>query len=97
MWIRQELLVDVIVVRRLFNVKSKSDMTSKASLFKYKQFRSEISFCVSDGILRYALTYRDLTDIMAERGLPMAHTTIVAHGSHMEQVRFIEEIFGVAA
>jgi hypothetical protein len=33
-------------------------------------------FCVCAGILRYSLSYRDLDEIMAERGLSVEHVTI---------------------
>ena len=52
-------------------------MSSKPSLFKYKQFKSEIILLGVRWYLRYALTYRDLVEIMAERGVPVAHTTIM--------------------
>lgn len=52
-------------------------MNSKPSLFKYKQFKSEIILLSVRWYLRYALTYRDLVEIMAERGVPVAHTTIL--------------------
>ena len=50
-------------------------MKSKLNPFKYKQFKSEIILLCVRWYLRYALTYRDLTEMMAERGLSMAHTT----------------------
>ena len=52
-------------------------MITKPSPFKYKQFKSEIILLCVRWYLRYALTYRDLTEMMAERGLSIAHTTIM--------------------
>ncbi len=50
-------------------------MISTPSPFKYKQFKSEIILLCVRWYLRYALNYRDIAEMMAERGLPMAHTT----------------------
>jgi transposase, IS6 family len=50
-------------------------MISRKNPFKYKQFKSEIILLCVRWYLRYGLTYRDLTEMMAERGLSMAHTT----------------------
>lgn len=52
-------------------------MKPKKNLFKWKQFRSEIILLCVRWYLRYSLTYRDLTEMMEERGLKMAHTTIM--------------------
>ncbi len=50
-------------------------MKSKPKLFKHKLFKSEIILLCVRWYLRYAPTYRDLTEMMAESGLSMAHTT----------------------
>ena len=52
-------------------------MTAKRNLFKYKQFKAEIILLNVRWYLRYNLTYRDLVEMMAERGLSLAHTTIM--------------------
>jgi transposase-like protein len=52
-------------------------MKPKHNPFKWKQFRSEIILLCVRWYLRYSLTYRDVTEIMEERGLKMAHTTIM--------------------
>ena len=57
--------------------------------FKYKQFKPEIILLTVRWYLRYGLTYRDLVEIMAERGLVISHTTIMRwvheYGSKLEQ------------
>ena len=45
--------------------------------FKWKQFQGDIILLCTRWYLRYALTYRDLVEMMAERGLSMVHTTIM--------------------
>ena len=46
-------------------------------LFEGRHFdRQVIVLCVR-WYLRFKLSYRDLVEMMAERGLPMAHTTIM--------------------
>ncbi|GHO71487.1 IS6 family transposase [Ktedonobacter sp. SOSP1-52] len=44
--------------------------------FKWRHFQAEIILLCVRWYLRYALSYRDLEEIMLERGLPVDHTTI---------------------
>jgi transposase, IS6 family len=44
--------------------------------FKWRHFEAEIMLCCVRWYLRYALSYRDLEELMAERGLSVDHTTI---------------------
>jgi transposase, IS6 family len=44
--------------------------------FKWRHFESEIILLCVRWYPRYALSYRDLEEMMAERGLPVDHTTI---------------------
>lgn len=46
-------------------------------LFKGRHFESEIIVLCVRWYLRFKLSLRDLTEMMAERGLSMAHTTIM--------------------
>jgi IS6 family transposase len=50
-------------------------MTS-ASLFKWRHFQPAIIMCGVRWYLRYALSYRDVEELMLERGLPVDHTTV---------------------
>ena len=50
--------------------------TSKSDLFKGRHFEQDIIILYVRWYLRYKLSYRDLVEMMAERGLPIAHTTI---------------------
>jgi IS6 family transposase len=44
--------------------------------FKYRHFQSDgILLCIR-WYLRYSLSYRDLEEIMQERGLSVDHTTV---------------------
>ncbi len=49
---------------------------SQTALFKYRHYEAEIVLLCIRWYLRYALSYRDLEEIMAERGLRVDHTTI---------------------
>ena len=51
--------------------------TSTSDLFKGRRFEQEIIILCVRWYLRYKLSYRDLVEMMAERGLPIAHTTIL--------------------
>jgi transposase, IS6 family len=44
--------------------------------FKWRHFEAEIILLCVRWYLRYALSYRDLEEIMGERGLSVDHTTI---------------------
>ena len=50
---------------------------SKSALLKGRHFEQEIIILCVRWYLRYKLSYRDLVEMMAERGLPIAHTTIL--------------------
>jgi len=44
--------------------------------FKWRHYESEIILLCVRWYLRYALSYRDLEEMMRERGLSLDHTTI---------------------
>jgi transposase-like protein len=44
--------------------------------FKWRHFEGEIMLLCVRWYLRYSLSYRDLEEMMAERGLSVDHTTI---------------------
>ena len=44
--------------------------------FKWRHFEAEMILLCVRWYLRYALSYRDLKEIMQERGLSVDHTTI---------------------
>lgn len=49
---------------------------SQAKLFRYRHFEAQIILLCVRWYLRYSLSYRDLEEMMAERGLSVDHTTI---------------------
>jgi transposase-like protein len=52
----------------------------KQPLFKWRHFETEIILLCVRWYLRYALSYRDLEEMMRERGLHVDHTTIYRWG-----------------
>jgi IS6 family transposase len=44
--------------------------------FKWRHFEAEIMLLCVRWYVRYSLSYRDLEEMMAERGLSVDHTTI---------------------
>ena len=50
---------------------------SKSDLFKGRHFEQEIIVLCVRWYLRYELSYRDLVEMMAERGLSVAHSIIL--------------------
>jgi IS6 family transposase len=49
---------------------------AETNLFKWRHYESEIILLCVGWYLRYALSYRDLEEMMIERGLSVDHTTI---------------------
>jgi transposase-like protein len=49
---------------------------AETDLFKWRHYESEIILLCVRWYLRYALSYRDLEEMMNERGLSLDHTTI---------------------
>jgi transposase, IS6 family len=50
--------------------------SQRPKLFKYRHYQAEIILLCLRWYLRYSLSYRDLEDMMTERGLSVDHTTI---------------------
>ena len=53
---------------------------AETDLFKWRHYESEIILICIRWYLRYALSYRDLDEMMQERGLSLDHTTIYRWG-----------------
>ena len=51
-------------------------LMSASSPFKWRHFEGEIILLCMRWYLRYALSYRDLEEMMGERGVQVDHTTI---------------------
>jgi IS6 family transposase len=49
---------------------------SDLSLFKWRHFEADIILCAVRWYLRYALSYRDVEDLLRERGVCIDHTTV---------------------
>src|SRR5690242_17448659 len=50
--------------------------------FKYRHFQSDVILLCIRWYLRYSLSYRDLEEMMRERGLRVDHTTIYRWVQH---------------
>jgi transposase, IS6 family len=55
-------------------------------LFKYRHFEPQIILLCLRWYLRYSLSYRDLEEMMSERGLTVDHTTIYRWVQHFAPV-----------
>jgi transposase, IS6 family len=47
-----------------------------ASPFKWRHFEADIILCAVRWYLRYALSYRDIEELLRERGISVDHTTV---------------------
>ncbi|MBY0594990.1 IS6 family transposase [Bacillus bingmayongensis] len=61
----------------------------KDNLFKWKHYQPDIILLMVRWYLRYNLSFRDLVEMMEERGLSIAHTTIMRwvhqYGSELDE------------
>jgi transposase-like protein len=64
------------VARNSLRVFAKTRPPASFSPFKWRHFEGQIILLCVRWYLRYCLSYRDLEEIMAERGLKVDHTTI---------------------
>ena len=44
--------------------------------FRYKQFNKDVITVAAGYFLRYALSYRDISEILRERGVNVHHSTV---------------------
>src|SRR3954453_14548009 len=51
-------------------------MNGQPSLFKWRQFEAEIIVCAVRWSLRYSLSYWEVQELLAERGINVDHSTI---------------------
>src|SRR6476469_3732935 len=58
------------------NLIRKIKILNSTSLFKWRHFQPEIIVLCVRWYLRYSLSYRDLEEMMLERGLSVDHTTV---------------------
>jgi transposase-like protein len=70
-------LVQICSSARMTTLPRMRNRPSKIDLFKARHFEQEIIILCVRWYLRYKLSYRDLVEMMAERGLSVAHTTIL--------------------
>ena len=50
--------------------------TIRPAIFKWRQTEPELILCAVRGYLRYSLSFRDVEELLSERGLKADHTTI---------------------
>lgn len=51
-------------------------MAKSSPLFKWRHFEPEVITCAVGWYLRFSLSYRNVEELLTERGLPADHTTI---------------------
>ena len=73
---------------------------AEPNLFKWRHYQSDIILLCVRWYLRYALSYRDLEEMMNERGLAVDHRKGqiegVGKGDIRGQVRFVSSLFMIA-
>src|SRR6201988_1922900 len=53
---------------------------SDPTLFKWRHCEADIILCAGRWYLRYALSYRDVEELLRERGVTVDHTTVFRWG-----------------
>src|SRR5229473_4004227 len=48
----------------------------RPEIFKWRHFAPEVILCAVRWYLRYSLSYRDVQELLVERGLEIDHTTV---------------------
>ena len=48
----------------------------RSEIFKWRHFAPEVILCAVRWYLRYSLSYRDVQELLIERGLKIDHTTV---------------------
>jgi transposase-like protein len=48
----------------------------RPAIFKWRHFAAEVILCAVRWYLRYSLSYRDVQELLVERGLEINHTTV---------------------
>ena len=51
-------------------------MNGQPWLFKWRQFEAEIIVCAVRWYLRYSLSYREVQELLAERGINVDHSPL---------------------
>ena len=49
--------------------------TIRPAIFKWRQNERELILCAVRGYLQYSLSFRDVEELLSERGLKAEHTT----------------------
>jgi hypothetical protein len=57
--------------------------SSVSGLFKWRQFEPEVILLAVGWYLRFSLSYRDVEELLAERGLPLPNGSPLASKVHM--------------
>src|SRR3954463_8079649 len=63
-----------------------ASLMCQPTLFKYRHYQAEIILLCVRWYLRYSLSYGDLEEMMAERGLSVDHTTIFRWVQHFAPI-----------
>ena len=73
---KRVLLEDLLQIYRCGSGSLKRMRKNRPALFRGRHFEDEIIILCVRWYLRYSLSYRDLEEMMAERGLSLDHSTI---------------------
>jgi transposase, IS6 family len=72
----QALNFDLLQIYRCWSGSLKRMRKNRSALVRGRHFEDEIIILCLRWYLRYSLSYRDLEEMMAERGLSLDHSTI---------------------
>ena len=72
----QVVRTDLLQIYRCWSGSLKRMRKNRSVLFRGRHFEDEIIILCVRWYLRYSLSYRDLKEMMAERGLSLDHSTI---------------------
>ena len=61
----------------IINLRKDVISMKKQNLFKWKHYQPDVIILTVRWYLRYSLSFRDLVEMMKERGISISHTTIM--------------------
>jgi transposase-like protein len=53
----------------------------RPALFRWRHFEPDVIVCAVRWYLRFSLSYREVEELLMERGLPADHSTVLALGA----------------
>jgi IS6 family transposase len=71
------LIHDNVIDNEVMGWMEQLALETQLDIFKWKQYESAIILLTVRWYLKYSLSYRDIVEMMSDRGIRISHTTIM--------------------